>query len=42
MTRKGFSEEQIGSALRRAEASTAVPEICRPRKLAHQPTGQRA
>jgi putative transposase len=29
MTRKGFTEEQIGFALRQAEAGTAVSEICR-------------
>jgi putative transposase len=29
MARKGFTEEQIGFALRQAEAGTAVPEICR-------------
>jgi len=29
MTRKGFTEEQIGFALRQAEAGTAVAEICR-------------
>ena len=29
MARKGFTEEQIGFALRQAEAGTTVPEICR-------------
>ena len=29
MARKGFTEEQIGVAIRQAEAGTAVPEICR-------------
>ncbi len=29
LARKGFTEEQIGLALRQAEAGTAVPEICR-------------
>ena len=29
MGRKGFTEEQIGVAIRQAEAGTAVPEICR-------------
>jgi putative transposase len=27
--RNGFSEEQIGVALRQSDAGTAVPEICR-------------
>ena len=29
MPRKGFTEEQIGVALRQAEAGTAVADICR-------------
>jgi len=29
MGRKSFTEEQIGFALRQAEAGTGVPEICR-------------
>lgn len=29
MPRKGFTEEQIGLALRQAEAGTAVTDICR-------------
>ena len=29
MARKGFTDEQIGFALRQAEAGTAVTEICR-------------
>ena len=29
MVRKGFTEEQIGLALRQAEAGTGVSEICR-------------
>jgi putative transposase len=29
MARKGYTEEQIGFALRQAEAGTAVSEICR-------------
>jgi putative transposase len=29
MARKGFTEEQIGFALRQAEAGTAVADICR-------------
>ena len=29
MPRKGFTEEQIGFALRQADAGTAVVEICR-------------
>lgn len=29
MARKGYTEEQIGVALRQADAGTAVPEICR-------------
>ena len=29
MARKGITEEQIGVALRQAEAGTSVAEICR-------------
>ena len=29
MARKGYTEEQIGFALRQAEAGTAVADICR-------------
>ena len=29
MARKGYTEEQIGFALRQAESGTAVAEICR-------------
>jgi putative transposase len=29
LARKGFTDEQIGFALRQAEAGTAVTEICR-------------
>jgi putative transposase len=29
MPRKGYTEEQIGFALRQAESGTAVAEICR-------------
>jgi putative transposase len=29
MARKGYTEEQIGFALRQAEAGTSVAEICR-------------
>ncbi len=29
MARKGYTEEQIGFALRQAESGTAVTEICR-------------
>jgi putative transposase len=29
MGRRGFSEEQIGVALRQSDAGTAVPDICR-------------
>ena len=36
MARKGYTEEQIGFALRQAESGTAVTEICRKMGVSQQ------
>ena len=36
MPRKRYTEEQIGFALRQADAGTSVPEICRKLRVTEQ------